>query len=393
MSFLGYERPDGSVGVRNYVAAISAGSCINEIPVRIAERVKNVVPIIHNEGDLRKKDNEQIIRTLVGIGVNPNVAACIVVGLGCEIRPPDMLGDKIAKSGKPVEVLTVEKIGDFYETINRGIDTARKLVYYTSKIRRRVEEASSLTIGVKCAGSDTSSGLAGNPSVGAASDMIIEHGGTVIISETAEIIGAEHILAGRAVSREVADKIYEIVHRMERRAIEAGIDIRGSEPTPANIKGGLTTIEEKSLGAIIKGGTKPIQGVLEYAEKPRGKGLYVMDSTAHTNETLTGFTAAGCQISIVSMGLFNLPLKLPMLPAASAGTPIIPVIKVSTAPQGIGHLDIHTDKVLTGEEAIEEAGRRIFNEVLEVASGKKTVMETFRGYIEPIAIYTTGPLL
>ena len=150
MSFLGYERPDGSVGVRNYVAVISAGSCINEVPVRIAERVKNIVPIIHNEGDLRKKDNEQIIRTLVGIGVNPNVAACIVVGLGCEIRPPDMLGDKIAKSGKPVEVLTVEKIGDFYETINRGIDTARKLVYYTSKIRRRVEEASSLTTGVKC---------------------------------------------------------------------------------------------------------------------------------------------------------------------------------------------------------------------------------------------------
>jgi len=180
---------------------------------------------------------------------------------------------------------------------------------------------------------------------------------------------------------------------MEGRAIEAGIDIRGSEPTPANIKGGLTTIEEKSLGAIIKGGTKPVQGVLEYAEKPRGKGLYVMDSTAHTNETLIGFTAAGCQISIVSMGLFNLPLKLPMLPAASAGTPIIPVIKVSTAPQGIGYLDIHTDKVLTGEEAIEEAGRRIFNEVLEVASGKKTVVETFRGYIEPIAIYTTGPLL
>lgn len=194
MSFLGYERPDGSVGVRNYVAVISAGSCINEVPVRIAERVKNIVPIIHNEGDLRKKDNEQIIRTLVGIGVNPNVAACIVVGLGCEIRPPDMLGDKIAKSGKPVEVLTVEKIGDFYETINRGIDTARKLVYYTSKIRRRVEEASSLTIGVKCAGSDTSSGLAGNPSVGAASDMIIEHGGTVIISETAEIIGVPKLL-------------------------------------------------------------------------------------------------------------------------------------------------------------------------------------------------------
>jgi altronate dehydratase large subunit len=219
--------------------------------------------------------------------------------------------------------------------------------------------------------------------------MIIEHGGTVIISETAEMIGAEHILARKAVSREVADKICEIVHRMERRAIEAGIDIRGSEPTPANIKGGLTTIEEKSLGAIIKGGTKPIQGVLEYAEKPRGKGLYVMDSTAHTNETLIGFTAAGCQISIVSMGLFNLPLKLPMLPAASAGTPIIPVIKVSTAPQGVGYIDIHVDKVLTGEEA----GRRIFNEVLEVASGKKTIMETFKGYIEPIAIYTTGPLL
>ncbi|MEM2539794.1 MAG: UxaA family hydrolase [Candidatus Methanomethylicia archaeon] len=393
MSFLGYRRPDGTIGVRNYVTVISAGSCVNEIPVRIAERVKNVVPIIHNEGDLRRRDNEQIIRTLVGIGKNPNVAACLVVGLGCEIRPPDMLGDKIAKSSKPVEVITVEKIGDFYETINKGIDITRKLVYYASKIKRKEEEASNLTIGVKCAGSDTSSGLAGNPSVGAASDMIIEHGGTVIISETAEMIGAEHILAGRAVSREVADKVYDIVRRMEWRAIEAGIDIRGSEPTPANIKGGLTTIEEKSLGAIIKGGTKPIQGVLEYAEAPKGKGLYVMDSTAHTNETLIGFTAAGCQISIVSMGLFNLPLKLPMLPAASAGTPIIPVIKVSTAPQGKGYIDIHVDKVLTGEETIEEAGKRIFNEILEVASGKKTIVETFKGYIEPIAIYTTGPLL
>ena len=302
------------------------------------------------------------VRTLTGVGLNPNVASTLLVGVGCESVPLNRIADGIARSGRWVEVVTIQEAGSHRKAIERGVRIAREMAHEASKLRRKPFDASHLTIAVKCGGSDATSGIASNPAVGRAMDMLVKEGGTVIFSETTELIGAEHILARRAVNEEVAKRIYGIVNRMYERIRAEGVDIRGSEPTPANIRGGLTTIEEKSLGAIAKGGTSPIQGVLEYGERPNGKGLYIMDSTANTPELIMGFISAGAQIMIFSMG-GGLPAKLLAMPAYT-GKAIIPILKVTGNPEGFEavreYFDIYAGTIIEGRETIEEVGRRIF---------------------------------
>jgi len=386
MRIFGYEREDGSIGFRNYVAILPSVGCAGEVATRIANHVEGAVAIIHHQGCIQLgSDLEVTVRTLIGLGRNPNVAAVLVVGLGCESVSPEKLADEIAKSKKPVETIIIQELGGTVKTIERGVTIARKMVQYASEIKRKPVDVDALTLGIKCGASDATSGIAANPATGVASDMVIESGGTVIFGETTELIGAEHILARRAISEAVAKRIYEIVHRMETRVKTMGVDMRGAQPTPGNIKGGLTTIEEKSLGAICKGGTAPIQGVLEYAERPEGKGLYIMDTPGREPEALTGLVAGGAQIIAFTTGR-----------GAPHGFPIAPVIKIVGNPKTfekmIDDMDINAGTIVDGKETPSEVGNRIYQEILKVASGKRTKSEII-GYAGPVEIYRTGPTL
>jgi altronate dehydratase large subunit len=217
MEFLGYERPDGSVGVRSYVALIPAGRCANELAARIADEVGGgVVALLHNQPCIHlKPDNEMALRTLIGLGMNPNVGAAIVIGIGCEGLPAQDIAEGIAKTNKPVELLTIEREGDYQKTLDRGLRVAQDMLADVSLLRRQPFDISHIILALKCGGSDATSAVACNPVAGWAADALIAQGGNAVFSETAEIIGAEHILAERAADERTAQRIYEVVARME----------------------------------------------------------------------------------------------------------------------------------------------------------------------------------
>ena len=399
MEFLGYERPDGSVGVRNHVAVISSGRCANEMAATIADAVSGAVPILHTYPCVRlNEDNERALRTLAGIGSNPNVAAAIVVGVGCENPPPDQIAEEISRTRKPVELLTIQESSSFSDLIDRGLAAARRMASEASQIPRKPCALSHLTLGVKCGASSAVSGIAGNSVTGRVFDRLIAEGGSAIFSETTEVIGATHLLAKRAVNKEVARRLEEMVARMEARIKATGDDIRGSQPTRGNIAGGLTTIEEKSLGAFAKTGTAPLQGVLESGERPQGKGLFFMDGSAMTGELVGGETAAGVQIHIYNLG-GGLTSSFRCLPGWAGGLPILPEIVVVTSPsrprdsQEKECFDIYADTIIEGKETVDQISDRLFQEIIAVASGKLSKQEMRSGYRELLVMYTTGPIL
>jgi altronate dehydratase large subunit len=396
MNFLGYERPDGSVGVRNHVVVIPAGRCSNELAATIADGVKGVVAILHNETCPRlKPDLNRSLQTLIGLGSNPNVAGALVVGIGCDPLSASEIGSGIAKSRKQVEVITIEETGGFKKTVDRGQAAARHMMSQASQMTRRPYDLSYLCVGLKCGGSDTTSALTGDPAAGWAVDAVLKEDGQAIFSETVEIIGAEHILANRAVDQQTRVRLLEIIGRKEKTIKASGVDIRGTQPTPGNIKGGLTTLEEKSLGAIIKAGTAPLQGVLEYAEGPQGKGLFFMDSTANTPQIFLGLAAAGAQIVVFVFG-GGLPTCFGSFPAAVGGLPIIPVLKILSSPKDkeeLEYFDIYAGTVIEGEESIAQVGARLLQEIVNTASGKLTKSEMRSDYREVLEMYSTGPIL
>ncbi len=398
MSFYGYLRPDGSVGVRNYVAVIPAGRCANELAARIADEVgMGVVALLHNQPCIHlKPDNAMAMRVLIGLGTNPNVAAAIVVGIGCEGLPPQDIAEGIAKSNKPLELLTIEREGNYQATLDKGVKVAKQMLADASLLNRQPFDLSHLIFGTKCTGSTPASAIACNPTVGWAADAIIAQGGSAIFSETAEIIGAEHILAKRAANEEIAQRIYEVATRMEQRMKDSGVDIRGSEPVPGNIIGGLTTLEEKSLGAIAKSGTTPIRGVLEWGERLQGKGLFFMDSSANTPQIFLGLAAAGAQIMSLNFG-GGLPARFRSATAASCGgLPILPVIKLLSSPKDsseMEYFDTYAGTIIQGQESVSEVGERLLKEITSVASGKPTKLEMFSRYREVMEMYTTGLVL
>ena len=385
MSFFGYPRPDGLVGTRNYVGVISMVSCANDVAFWISQQIKGTAPFLHQAGcGQLPPDLEQTARTLTSLGQNPNLAGVLLVSLGCEGVSVDRVEEGIARSGKRVASVVVQKAGAT-AAVNEGFRLARAMVGEASKIRREEFDDSHLVLGVKCGGSDTTSGLASNPAVGATCDLLLDNGGTCVFGETTEFLGAEHILARRAVNSRVADRIREIVDRMEKRVIAEGGDIRGGNPTAGNIAGGLSTIEEKSLGAIAKGGTKPIQDVYEYGERVQGKGLFIVDSPGREPEFLTALGAAGANVILFSTGL-----------GVPQGFPFIPVIKVTGNPVTFARLPEHLDILveLAQEEGagLPAMGQAIYQEALEVASGKQTKAETL-GYGNFSGLYTIGPIV
>ena len=237
--------------------------------------------------------------------------------------------------------------------------------------------------------------MACNPAVGWAADTLVKQGGTFVFSETAETIGAEHLLARRAVNADVAKRIVDVALRMEQRMKDSGVDIRGSQPVPGNIRGGMTTLEEKSLGAIAKSGKSPIDGVLEWSEKPTGKGMFFMDGSANTPQIFLGFAAAGAQVMSLNYGA-GLPTMLHNYTVAVGGMPVVPVLKVFSSPQDIAQMeyfDVYAGTIIEGKETIPDVGQRVLEELVAIASGKPCRQEMNSRYREMLVMYYTGPLL
>jgi altronate dehydratase large subunit len=399
MDFLGFARPNDTAGIRNHVAVISGGRCANELTANIADAVKGAVPVIHTYPCARlKEDNERALRVLSGIGSNANVAAAIVVGIGCENPSPEQIAEEIAKTRKPVELLTIQGSDGYASLMDRGWSLARSMVAAASQMQRQPFPLSYLTLGVKCGGSCALSGIGGNSATGHVFDRLIAEGGIAIFSETTEVIGATHLLAKRAINPKVAQRLEEAVAQMEARINAAGVNIVGTQPTKANIAGGLTTIEEKSLGSLAKTGSSPLQGVLEYGERPLEKGLYFMDGSAMTSEVVSGEAAAGIHLHIYNVG-GGLTSSFRCPPGWPGEIPILPQIAVVTNPskphdsQQREFFDIWADTVVKGTESVEEVAEKLFQEVLAVASGKLTKREMRSGYREPMVMYVTGPIL
>lgn len=387
MEFMGYRRPDGSCGVRNHVGILSAVVCANEVAIRISNQVQGTVFFTHHQGCCQTSvDLDRVNATLTGLGCNPNLHSVLLLSLGCESTDLAAVVEGIRATGKRVELLTIHECGGAAQTIAKGALLAQRMVEEASKAARTPCPAGALVIGMKCGSSDTTSGLIPNPALGIASDLLVAEGGTSVFGEVTEIIGAEHILAKHAATPEVAKKIYELVARMENRAKAVGVDIRGGQPTQGNIKGGLTTIEEKSLGSIAKAGSSPIRAVCEYGARPGVPGLVLMDSPGREPEILTGLAAAGCTVIAFSTGR-----------GAPQGFPFVPVVKITgnrvTATERMpDHIDLDLSAVIDGDLTLEQAGRRILDCILDVASGRMTRAEIY-GYTNSMDIYMVGPVI
>lgn len=396
MDFMGYIRPDGSVGVRNHVVVLPTIGCVNEMANRISNQVKNSIPLLHNNACIRLgEDALRAKKTLIGIGQNPNIHSVLVVGLGCEPILAKELAEEISKSKKEVRYVSLDELGNYKKTVEQGVKYLIELTELAAKQQRTICDVSKLIIGIKCGGSGSVSAISSNPSVGKSADIIIENGGKVIFTETAELIGAERIFAQRSCTEATKKKLLTTVQNMKDEITRYGVDILGSEPTQGNIKNGLTTIEEKSLGAIIKGGTKPLIDVLDYAQKPVKPGLHFMDGTTQASQLFLGMFAAGAQIQIFSFG-GGLPAKMRGLPSYPPGLKTLPTIKVLGSCDDKDEkefFDIYAGDILKRKESIEDVGKRIFDLIIEIASGKESYTEGQTSYTEMLQIYANGLLM
>ena len=400
MEFWGYSRPDGSVGVRNHVLILPATRNVNYICHRIALAVPGVTTF-YTTGEYGRtgSDRKRLARFLTGIARNPNVANVLLIGMphgyGYPEFQTDALAAEIAKSGTRLEILNVDRCGGLEGTVAQGIRLARELVREATAMRREAAPLSKLTIGMKCGDSDATSGLAGNPALGRAVDRLIDAGGTALFSETLELIGAEQTLVQRAKTPEVAQRLLRLIAKWEARAASIGEDIRTINPIPENIAAGITTLEEKSLGAVEKTGTRELSGVLDYCERPGEPGLWLMDAWMSSYSLLPSFAAAGAQIVLYQLGGNELPPEDAPLSAVDPGL-VAPLLTISgnprTAKAAGDYLDVSTGGVLLGTETLDAAGERILEEIVRAANGRATRGETMR-YPEPFEVFFEGPFI
>jgi altronate dehydratase large subunit len=366
--FHGYLRADGRVGVRNHVLILG----INGLALRASERIARNLPgsllVATSAGRGQVEPDLGLhLDQLVGLGRNPNVGAVLVVGV--DQATSDHVAARIAPFGKPVASVSFAECGeDALSVSDLGLRRATELSRAASRARRTLAEPAGLVVAVECGHSDATSGLASNPVVGAAVDRLVAAGASVIVGETVEWLGAEHLLARRAANADVAARIREAVARREEIAIASGRSLTGNNPGEENIKGGLSTIEEKSLGAIVKSGTGPIAGVLGVAEVPPGPGLYLMDGPSFSPDSMTGFAAAGATLMLFTTG-----------PGNSFASAIAPTIKVSAHPETVMRLptqiDFDASPALGGGETVDTCSERLVEAILDVADGTLTLGE------------------
>ena len=370
-TFLGYERENGKVGIRNHVLIIPIDDLSNAASVGVENLIYGTRAIPHPYGRLQfGPDLELMFKTLAGFGRNPNVASAIVIGI--EDNWTNRVADSIAQTGKWVEAISIEGKGDL-KTIEKAARIAKDMVQKASEKQKKEFDISELTVSIKCGESDTTSGLASNPTVGVVVDRLVDEGATVIFGETSELTGAEHHVAERMATEELKKKFYKIFEDYQNEIRRQGADLLGSQPTEGNIKGGLSTIEEKAFGNIQKLGTRKIVDVLDYAEEPKKKGLNFMNTSSAAAEAVTLFAAAGAVVHIFTTGQGNI-----------IGNPIEPVIKVSANPKTVQsmseHIDVDVSGLLRFEYDLKEAGNRLYETLVKTASGRLTAAEVLKHY-------------
>jgi altronate hydrolase len=381
-TFQGYVRPDGRVGTRNYIGVLTSVNCSATVARMIAQtaerellpsfpNVDGVVALTHGTGCGMAGDGEGydiLQRTLWGYARNPNFAGVLMVGLGCEVNQIDFLLDAYGVTPGPLfQVMKIQDSGGTRQTVAAGADILRAMLPEADKARRTTVPAGGLVVGLQCGGSDGYSGVTANPALGAAVDLLVRHGGTAILSETPEIYGAEHLLTRRAVNREVGEKLIARIRWWEAYTERQGGEMNNN-PSPGNKAGGLTTILEKSLGAVAKGGTTNLVEVFKYAEPVTAKGFVFMDTPGYDPVSATGQVAGGSNLVCFTTGRGSV-----------SGFKPAPCIKLATNTAMYRRLsedmDIDCGPILTGDVDIAEMGRRIFRLMLDTASGTPTKSE------------------
>ncbi|MBO8173118.1 MAG: UxaA family hydrolase [Bacillaceae bacterium] len=363
----GYRRENGKVGIRNHVVILPVDDISNAACEAVARQVEGTLALPHAYGRLQYgEDLELLFRTLIGTGSNPNVAAAVVIGI--EENWTRKVADGIAETGKPVAAFSIEGYGDL-ETIRRASWKAKEFVQQASELRREPIDLKELTVSIKCGESDTTTGLASCPTVSQAVDRLLDAGATVFFGETSELTGGEHLIAERMATPELKQQFLDVFHRYVSFIESQGVDLLGSQPTQGNIKGGLTTIEEKALGNIAKTGTKPVIGVLKPAEAPKnGPGLYFMDTSSAAAECITLMAAAGAVVHFFPTGQGNI-----------VGHPIEPVIKLSANPHTVRtmreHIDVDVSGLLSREMDLVEAGDLLLETMVRTVNGRLTSAE------------------
>jgi (2R)-sulfolactate sulfo-lyase subunit beta len=366
MSFSGYRRPSGRVGVRNHVVILPVDDLSNAVCEHVAAAVPGTVALPHHYGRLQYgEDLELTFRTLIGNGSNPNVAAAVVIGI--EPAWTQRVADGIAAAGTPVEAFSIERFGDL-ATLAAAGRAAQRLLQDASELRRETVEARELRISIKCGESDTTTGLGSCPTVAQAVDRHVAAGGTVIFGETSELTGGEDLIAARCADDDVRRRFQSFFDGYLGEIESSGANLLGSQPTQGNIRGGLSTIEEKALGNIAKTGTVPVVDALELGCAPTRPGLSFMDSSSAAAEFVTLMGAAGAVVHLFPTGQGNI-----------IGNPIVPVVKITanplTARTMSEHVDLDVSGLLWGEYNLTEAGDRLMALIERVANGRLTCAE------------------
>ena len=382
--FLGYRRTNGQVGVRNHLLVLSTGGLTGQTARHIGAALAGavVVTLPHSSG-LVGRDQAVHRAAIAGLATHPNVGAALLVG-----DNPVLMDDAVAAieaDGRAHAAFTLDSCGhDALTLTDRGVRAGARLAREISGLTREATPVSALSIGLECGRSDPSSGLVANPLLGLAADWLVGAGGRVIIGETLEWLGAEHLLACRARSPEVAGAIRGAVLAREQAAIASGIDLTGSNPSPTNVASGLSSIEEKSLGNIAKSGTSPIEGLISYGERPPGPGLWAMDASAYAPKSVTGFVMAGAQLVLFTTGVGNSYVSL-----------LSPTIKLSANPATCAalheQLDFDASAAFRGQEGLERTSEALQRHIVAIASGQATWGEILKEGDEVLSRF--GPAL
>ncbi len=384
-TFMGYLRENGDVGTRNYIAVIATSNCSSHVAMEIAERLKHagpgthgidgVVAIPHQEGcgHSQGEDTWQLERTIAGMIFHPNVGAVLMVSLGCEVNQiskyieTTQLGQQHFRKGKLIVGLEMQSSGGTRQTIANGAAQVEDLIKHCQQMKRTPQPMSKILLGTNCGGSDAFSGISANPALGYASDLVVRSGGTSVLAEIPECMGAEHLLTRRAVDEATGRKVIDVMNWYQDYLRRFGSSW-DDNPSPGNKAGGITNVCEKSLGAVAKGGTTALTGVFAYAERVNRKGFVLMNTPGYDPVSLTGIAAGGSNMICFTTGR-----------GTGIGFPVVPVIKISTnsriARVMEDNIDINAGTIVDGREAIQDVGRKIFETIRSVASGERTKSE------------------
>ncbi len=399
-TFQGIVRADGRVATRNYIGIISSVNCSATVCRQIADafrgdalaafpNVDGVVPITHKTGCGMASNGEGIDllrRVTAGYLRHPNFAAVLFIGLGCESNQvSSLLGAEGLAESSRLRVMTIQDLGGTRKTIERGVELIREILPAANQAMRQAVPLSHITVGLQCGGSDGYSGITANPALGAAMDLLVEHGGTAILSETPEIYGAEHLLTRRAVSRAVGEKLVDRIHWWEQYTERLGGEMNNN-PSPGNKAGGLTTILEKSLGAVAKAGTSNLSDVVEYAQTVQAHGLVFMDTPGYDPVSATGQVAGGANVICFTTGRGSV-----------YGCKPSPSLKLATNSLMYRHMsedmDINCGEILDGGATVQEKGEQIFQRIIDIASGQRTKSEEHGFGEDEFAPWILGPTM